>query len=365
MLPHTCLRYLIPAVLSLVVVSCAGKDDRDTRIIRPVKYQRAVVSGEARVRAFSGTAQADLESKLSFRVAGTISRIPVKVGDHVHKGQLLAELDEKDYRLKVQEAEAGLDRALAAFRNADAVYSRIQALYASQHVSRNDLDGARAASESSASSVRAAEKRLEMARSQMGYTRLVAPVDGAVAAVVPQENENIAPGYPVVILTSGARPEVRIAIPENLIGRIQKGDKVTVSFPAVTGQTFPGTVTEVGVAVTGPFTTYPVIVRLAGTDPGIRSGMAAVVSFRFMGERGTPDGVRVPPQAVGEDMKGNFVYVVEPSGADQGIARRRVVTPGGLGADGLEVVEGLSDGELVVTAGVNHMEDGMKVRLLR
>ncbi len=358
--------FLIVGALSILTLSCAGNgEDAAPQIVRPVKYLRVSQSGEERVRTFSGTARADQESKLSFKVAGTISHIPVKVGDRVRRGQLLAELDPKDYRIKVREAEAGLERAKAASRNAEAVYGRIQALWASEHVSRNDLDAARAASESAASAVRAAEQQLELARSQLGYARLTAPVDGEVAAVIPQENENIAPGYPVAVLTSGTMPEAHIAAPENLIGFIRKGSAATVSFTALPNRTFAGTVSEVGVAVTGPFATYPVTVRLTETAPQILSGMAAEVAISCGAEGGAVSGIRVPPQAVGQDRKGKFVYVVEPSGADRGIARRRVVRTGGLDADGLDVVEGVRDGELVVTAGVSRIEDGTTVRLLK
>lgn len=363
---HTRSFLMMVASLSMLALSCAGSgNDQSSQVIRPVKYQRAGLTGEERIRIFSGTAQADLESKLSFKVAGTINRIPVKVGDRVRKGQVLAELDPKDYRTRVQEAEAGLERAKAAFRNADAVYGRIQALWAGQHVSRNDLDAARASSEAAASAVRGAEQQVELARSQLGYTSLNAPADGEIAAVIPQENENIAPGYPVVMLTSGTLPEVRIAVPENLIGFIHRGAMVTVSFTALPNRTFDGKVTEVGVAVTGPFTTFPVTVKLSKPDPEILSGMAAEVSVSCGAEGGPESGVRVPPQAVGQDRKGNFVYVIEPSGEDKGIARRRAVKTGGLTAEGLDVVEGLRDGELLVTAGVSRMEDGMMVRLLK
>ena len=74
--------------------------------------------------------------------------------------------------------------------------------------------------------------------------------------------------------------------------------------------------------------------------------------------------VLVPAVAVGEDREGRFAFVVEPGEEGIGIARRRTVDVGDLTAEGLEVLEGLNDGEIVVTAGISRIADGQQVRLL-
>ena len=144
------------------------------------------------------------------------------------------------------------------------------------------------------------------------------------------------------------------------IALVEVGQPVSATFDALPGQAFPSKVIEVGVAVTGAASTFQVTVQLDGSDPGIRSGMAAEVTFRV--QEGVPgDTIIVPGVAVGEDDAGRFVYVVEP-GAD-GIAtvRRRDVEVGRL-TEGIEIVSGLSPGEVVVTAGVRRLSDGLKVR---
>jgi RND family efflux transporter MFP subunit len=338
-------------------------------VLRPVRYQEVSTSQEARIRTFAGVARAGVESNLSFRVAGTVDRLAVSVGQQVRRGQTLARMDPIDYELKVQEALAGLAQATAASRNAEADYERVRGLYENNNASRRELDGARAGSESSRAQVEAAQKRLEQARQQVSYSTLRAPVDGTVAAVNVEVNENVNAGQKVFLLTAGSETEVEVALPEAVISGVELGQRVEVSFDALPGRVFDAEVTEAGVAAVGTATTFPVTARLTESDRDIRSGMAAEVSFRFS-TAGRSGRILVSPVAVGEDRDGRFVFVLESKkGAGDGetstaVVRRRAVTVGELTGDGLEIQSGLEDGELVVTAGVRRLSNGERVKAL-
>lgn len=347
----------------LMLSSCGKEEEEATPIIRPVRYQQVFSTGGSRVRAFSGITRAGLESRLSFKVSGTVNRLAVEVGDRVESGAPIAGIDPKDYRLQVEEAEAALRRQEAQKRNASANYERTRSLYENGHTSLTELDGARAAFETAQAAVRAAEKSLELARSQLNYTTLSAPVEGSIASVNVELNENVQPGQVVVVLTSGSQPEVEVSVPEVLIAGIKAGSDVTVTLDAVPGKRFPATVTEVGVSATGMASTFPVTARLKEADPGIRPGMAAEVSFSFDSADGT-NRIFVPPVAVGEDRNGRFVFVVRDVAEGMGTAVRTAVQVGELTGDGLEITKGLQDGDLLVTAGVNKLVDGQQVRLL-
>ena len=355
---------LVTFALALLLPACREAPPPAEPVIRPVRTVQVFSTGGARIRSFSGTAQAGQESRLSFRVGGTVDRVTVTVGDSVRAGQLIAELDADDYRLQVQEADASLEQAKAELRNAEANYSRVRALYENRNASRNDLDGARAAAESARARVRSIEKRLELSRSQLSYTRLVTVTDGAIADLRIEENENVQAGQTVVLLTAGALSEVKVAVPEILITRIREGDAVSVAFDSIPSKTFSARVEEVGVSTTGLSTTYPVTVLLDEEETQIRPGMAAEVSFQFE-SRDSRDRFLLPSVAVGEDRDGRFVFVVDAG--EEGIAftRRRSVVPGALTEEGMEILEGLSDGDHVVIAGVSRIVDGQKVRLLQ
>ncbi|UCF19211.1 MAG: efflux RND transporter periplasmic adaptor subunit [Gemmatimonadota bacterium] len=352
-----------PAVLlSLILISCGGAESEPEPVVRPVRYQQVFSTGGNRVRAFSGIARAGVESRLSFKVSGTVRQVAVAVGDSVRAGQLIAQLDPEDFRLQAQQAQASLTQARARERSARADYLRARQLYENNSISLSELDAARAASESAESTVRLYDQALELARLQLSYTSLTAPIDGAVAAVSVEQNENVQQGQSVVLLTSGSQLEVEVAVPEVLISQVREGSEVRVRLDALPDRRFDAVVTEVGVAATGAGMTYPVRVRLRESDPDIRSGMAAEVDFLFQSSDQRVLYL-VPPAAVGEDREGRFVYVAEPTEGELAVVRRRPVEIGELIADGLEILEGLDDGDRVITAGWSKIEDGMTVRL--
>jgi RND family efflux transporter MFP subunit len=320
-------------------------------------------SGGRQVRTFSGVAQAGVESKLSFKVAGTIKRLVVDVGDQIQAGQLIAELDAADFSLQAQEAEASLTQAQAQERNASASYERVRDLYANRNASKQDLDQARSAYESAVATVETMDKRLELARHRLEYTRLKAPVGGSIASCHVEINENVRAGQNIVLLTSGTDLEVKVGIPEVLIAGVEEGSAITVTFDALPSKEFSGTVTEVGITATEMATTYPVTVRLNSSDPDIRPGMAATVAFAFETE-GSRERFIIPPVAVGEDREGRFLFVLIPTEPGFGEVHRRAVTVGELTGRGLEILEGLTDGERVVIAGVSRIQDGLKVKVL-
>lgn len=355
----------LAVVAGLVAVGCSEPPVPET-VLRPVRTTTVEASDGDRLRLFAGVARAGLESELSFRVAGTIARLPAVVGGEVERGELLAALDPADYELRVQEALAALAQAEAAARNAEADYDRVRALYENNNVSRRELDAARAGSESSAAAVEAAAKRLEQARRQLAYTRLSSPVAGTVAARNVELNENVQAGQTVVLLTAGAQPEVAVSLPEQLIADVAIGQPVEVTFPALPEARFDAVVTEVASAAVGAATTFSVVVQLLDADPDIRSGMAAEVAFRFTAGRPRDrDGgrVMVPIVAVGEDREGRYVFVLEEAGDGEGVVRRRGVAVGELTADGIEILDGLEPGERIVTAGVRRLSDGERVLL--
>jgi RND family efflux transporter MFP subunit len=163
-------------------------------------------------------------------------------------------------------------------------------------------------------------------------------------------------------LTGESELEVEVSVPEGMITSIREGDEAIARFDALPDQDFAATVTEVGVSATGGATTYPVTVSLAENPEAVRPGMAATVNFQFESQGG-PDVILVPAHAVSEDAAGRFVYVVEPTGDGLGIARRREVVVGEISDLGLEILSGLSNGDLLVTAGVSRIRDGLEVKV--
>ena len=350
-------------LVCLAVCSCGSGPEPGEPMLRPVRYVRVVPQGTEDSLTFSGTTKAELETNLSFKVGGTLTLRNVDVGDVVGEGDEIAVLDPTDYRVRLQEAEAGLALARAELRNAEASYERTRGLYENRNASRSDLDAARAAAESAQAGVRASEQQREAARLQLSYTRLNAPQACTVAQVFVELNQNVSAGQSIVRVNCGECSEVTVSVPEVFIGRVTSGSEVAVSIDAFPDEEIRGVVTEVGIAAGATGTTFPVIVALRDRCADMRSGMAADVLFRLAAVSGGGELV-VPFVSVGEDSAGRFVFVLEPDDDARWFVHRRPVSSRQPTAPGIIIVSGLSAGELIATAGVRRLTDGQQVVLL-
>ncbi len=359
---HPTTRLLAVLTLGVSLAACRPEAEQPPPAVRPVLYQKVSPTGGVRERTFSGAAKAGVESDLSFKVDGTLEQLGVRMGDAVRRGQEIARIDSTDYELRVEDTEASLAQARAQAVRAQADLARIRGLYERDNASQADYDAALAAADSSQANVRSVEKKLETARRQVEYCTLQSPVDGTVAEVPVEVNENVRQGQPIARVTSGLLPEVQIAVPEILIGQIRQGQAAAVRFDAFPDRAYRGIVTEVAPTATEGLTTYPVTVRLNRPDSDILPGMAAEAAFQF-GENDSRTRYVLPTHAVLQDREGRFVYVVNRRDAEIGVVERRPVVVGELVTDGLEVFEGLQDGELVVTTGAARIQNGQEVKL--
>lgn len=303
------------------------------------------------------------ESRLSFKVSGTVKQLPVSVGDILKPGQLIAALDNQAFAVEVQRAKASLAQVDAERRNAESEYQRIRQLYANSNSSRNELDSALSRADSAKANYLATKESLNLAEYDLAYTQLTANGHCSIAEVNIEINENVDAGAQVARVNCGDRWEVNIDVPESLIAAFQSGMEGAITFDAIPNQRFSGSVSAVGISGDSS-TTFPVTLTIIERHSAFRSGLAAEVSFVFASTEDTSGVFLVPPAAVGQDEQGPFVYVLE-SNAQNGntVTRRRSVTVGGLRESGLEISQGLNDGDRIVTAGITAARDGLKVSI--
>ena len=354
-------RTILLAAVVLAATGCGEPPPEVAPRIRPVEWIEVGSESAGRQRTFSGTAQSGQESALSFRVPGRVATVHVNLGDRVETNDPIADLEPTDYRLGVDEAAAAASQQKSNLRSATTAYDRTRALYENNNASVQDLDVARAGFETAEAAVRAANKALERARRQLGYTSLKAPTTGYISSVPVEPNENVQAGQLVAVLSTEGRPEVRVAIPEGVIGDVHQGDAVSVRFDAI-AENVSGTVQEVGMSALSQGATFPVTISLGTDDERIRPGMAADVTFTFQSE-GAGRVVTVPPVAVGEDDNGRFAFVIRDVSEGQGTVHRVTVTTGDITGDGLTIRTGIAPGDRVVTRGVHKLADGQTVRV--
>jgi RND family efflux transporter MFP subunit len=330
-------------------------------VVRPVRAMVVQSGGGAFDKTFTGVTRAGEEAQLSFKVAGSVSRVVVQVGSTVRAGDVIAELDSVDYQLQLQQLQASVASANARYKSAQLAYDRARELYASNDASKADLDNARASADAARAALSAASQQRKLASQQVSYATLRATRDASVADIFVNEGENVAVGQPVVLLASSSRPEVILGVPGSLIRRVEAGMPAEILVPAAQSTPFAGTITEVGVKSSSA-TTFPATVRFDEETEEVLPGMAAEVQLSFPA-LADQSHIRVPPWAVAEDREGRFVYVVRSDDGEGGTIERRAVTLGELTTEGLEIVEGLQEGDTVVTAGISRIEPQQQVLL--
>ena len=350
-------------LLSILLLTCKGKEEAATEILRPVRYEKVIMYGGDQTRTFSGVSKAGIETNLSFKVGGTISQLNVKVGDQIRAGQTIAVLDATDYRLQLDQTKAAYTQAEVQMQNGRSAYDRISKLYETGSVSVNDYEQTKAAYESAKAGLSSARKQVQLAEQMVNYTRLRAPIAGRVASINAEINENVMAGFTIITLSSGSDIEVTVGIPESFITMVKEGDMVEVLFSSMPELTFKGTISEVSYIVGSSSTTYPVTIKLNNPTEDIRPGMTANVTIHLISE-GEQEKILVPTVAVGEEGEENFVYVVRRIRGDTAMVHKRAVIVGELTGDGFEVIKGLEDGELVVTAGISRLNDSLHVRIV-
>ena len=324
--------------------------------VRPVRAVLLAAGGAAASAEFSGDVRPRYESRLGFRVGGKISARAVDVGSVVKRGQVLMQLDPQDLRLGQAQAQANLR---AAQTNADLARSelkRYQDLRAQNFVSQAVLDQKVAAARSSQSTFEAARAALREQANQTGYARLTSDTDGVVTGIDAEVGQVVQAGTPVVRVARTDEKEVVIGVPEDQVAALRDVGEVKVRLWADPDTAIPGRIREVSPVADAATRTYTVKVAIPARDD-IRLGMTAVVALAQGG--GGTDDIRVPLSALYQNKGGSSVWVIESNAV-----RLVPVQVGGVAGNDVLLTGGVRAGQSVVTAGVNLLKNGQKVRVL-
>ena len=225
-----------------------------------------------------------------------------------------------------------------------------------------EAESARAQAESASALVAAASKTLEIARLNVSYTELRADDECSIASLDIEVNENVAAGQQVAVVSCGDAFEVTLDLPESLIGSVDETTPVSIRFGAIPDQVFSGVISEVAVASAAGSAAFPIVIKIEGSHPSLRSGLAADVTFQFDSASDQGSSVVLPVTAVINDPNGTFVFIVTPAEVNgEALVGRRAVALGELSQSGIEVVDGLEVGDRVITAGISVIREGQRV----
>lgn len=350
---------LLSTLLALALMQGCNQAPAKVEVpVRPVKTTVVSAMGSGQQWTFAGTAEDALETDLSFRVGGKIVNFPGdQIGRKFAKGEVIAKLDPADYELELRQARANLEQVRANYVRAEADLKRNSQLFERGVISRGELDQIEADFKSYEAQLSASSKQLDIARKHLSYTILHAPFDGWIGRVTTKIHQNVAAGQSVASFNAGREMKMYIAVPDMLISQVKEGDEVEVRFDALPGSTMNGKVMEVSVDSTVG-STYPVKVHLSNEEKLVRSGMSGHVNFT--GQSNGKASYFLPPVAVvGESDGSRTIWIVDTATS---CVRKQPVRIGKLGPMGIEILEGVKPGDVVVTRGVHKLKDGLQVR---
>jgi len=394
---------------------CNSKPPPPADVVRPVKTMVVTAGGEPRIRSFPGKVEASKKAELAFQVSGLLINLPIKEGQRVAKGELIAQLRPDEFQARLKTLQGQLDQARAALRalqagdrpeqrlrleaqvraadaklsNARSEFDRAERLLPVNAISQADYERAQTALhvakedhkaaiqmlekgtiarvediEAQEAQVRGLEGQVVEASIQLKDSTLSAPFDGVIAKRFVEQQQTIKAGSPVVQFQDVDEIEVAVDVPERIMAAdIRTADivQMVAEFSGAPGIQFPVQIKEISKAADPITQTFRVRVGMKAPPTGVLllPGMTAsvFVTFHRAGILGDP--ILVPITAVMKDAKGEQVaWVIGP---DQSVTRRRLKIGEATGGR-IEILDGLQPGDRVVVAGVPFLREGMKVR---
>jgi multidrug efflux pump subunit AcrA (membrane-fusion protein) len=392
--------FLLMAAWLVVLTGCRGaavKAAREETDLTPIQVRTPAVVERQDSVAASGSVEGSETTDVAFQVSGKVARVFVEEGQHVGRGQLLAELDPTDYRNALDAASAQKQVAEALAQKADAglrkqeveearidlnrwedEYKRMQFLVERKSLPPNDFQKIEA-------SYNAARERYQMAvegtrledrdaaiaqalaakaqaseeSKRLGDTRLLAPIAGNISMRRVDPGQTVAVGTPVFSIVNLNPAKVRVGVPEAEIGKVMQGARADISLPSLGERCFQGRVEIIGVSAEAASRTYAVKIVVPNPGPVLLAGMVAEARiFGSAKERV----LTIPGEAIVRDPQGaTNVYVYYP---DRGRVYARRIEVGAPIGDEVGIRSGLNGEEQVVVGGQQKLREGTAVRIV-
>ena len=362
----------------------------------PVQVRTPAVVERAESVSASGSVEGSETADVAFQVAGRVARVLVEEGQHVSKGQLLAEIEPTDYRNAFNAAAAQKEAAVAVEHRADAgvrrqelqqarieleraedEYTRMKFLVERKSLPPNDFQKIEAAYKAAkerydmaqegtrkedraaaAAQAQAAGAQVSEESKRLSDTRLAAPISGNISMRRIDPGQTVAAGMTVLSIVELNPVKVRVGVPEAEIGKVHQGAAAEVSAPSLGGRCFTGKVAIIGVAAEAASRTYTVKILVPNPGPVLLAGMVA--EARIIGPAKI-HALTLPAEAVVPDPQGApnvYVYTAER----KRVYARRVEVGQPVGKE-VEIRSGLRGDEEIVVGGQQKLREGSLVEI--
>ena len=365
--------YILTSALVLLASSCkeeaaAGKQPLP---VRTAMVQTIAVGAPTR---YSASIAPYTQVDLAFQSSGYVDHVlqvksasggmrNIDQGDWATKGTVLAVVRQDDYKDKLGQATAQLDRAQAEHEKAKLSYDRVSALYSTQSATKPDLDNAKAQLDSTAASVSGAEAQQAEARTALEYCSLRAPFDGWIVKRTVDAGSFVGPATNGFTIASTRSVKAIFGVPDTSINRVKLGQLLSITTDALP-QPFRGRITAISPSADPKSRVFSVEVTIDNPKNALKSGMIA--SLALDGTRLPQTVFAVPLSAVIRDPQTTDGFAVMVAGGDSEVqsVHARSVQLGSVYGNMIGITGGLQSGERVVATGVTLLKNGGSVRII-
>src|SRR3982075_195895 len=349
-------RIVLVIAVTLPLAAC-GKEQPKKVEIRPVRVITVQHAPSGDTISLTGQIQAKDEINLAFRTAGRLQERNVTVGDPVKPDQVVARIEPQDYRNALRSAEADLASAQAVLANSKGTEGRQSELLSKGFTTHVQYDQAEQQLKTVQAQVESAQAKLQNAKDNLTYTDLKSDVAGLVTAKGAEPGEIVAVGRMILQVAKEGDRYAVFNVPSQLIRQSPKDPEVTVSLSDDPTIVATGHVREVAPQADTATGTYVVKVALNNPPDAMRLGATIVGQVKVQSE----PVIELPGTALTQSEGTPAVWVVDPGKKTVSLVP---VTISHYDTSSAVVSHGLTDGDLVVIAGVQALQPGQEVRLL-
>jgi membrane fusion protein, multidrug efflux system len=288
-----------------------------------------------------GAVVADEEYFLNAKVPGSITKMNLKVGDRVSKGQVVGEIDDEMLRNQLAEIKKRYELAVEVFQKQESLWKQnigSEVQYLSAKNNKESL-----------------EKSMESIERSRDYYRIVAPNSGIVDEVNLKIGQVISPGVPLARIVNFSNLKLKTDVPESYAGKVRQGNSVVVSFPDL-NRDINSKIGYIGASVNAMNRTFKVEVPLRGNESGLLPNMAGILK---VADYSNPNAYSVSINVLKKDLEGNDFVLIENGGK----ATKVTVKVGQYYGDKAEILSGLKPGDKLITTGFEDLSEGDVVQI--
>ena len=291
---------------------------------------------------------------ISSQTAGTVIEVYVEVGARVEKGTPLVQIDPELKQLALEQAEANLMQAKAAFDKATKDFERNEKLHMTNDISQYIFESARLQKKSAEATYLTANANVKIAKRQLKDARIVSPVSGLVAARLVELGSTVAPGVPIAKVVDISQVKVKFGVAERDVVKVEKGQPATISVDSYAQFKFSGQVSSVGPQADLSTRTFPIEVLVDNPELKLKAGMISRVEIATQTNE---DALLLPKSALLERASQTIIYIIK-----DGTARKRIPKLGIESGDYITILEGAEAGDEVVVIGQENLSEGVEVK---